>query len=134
MSATQITQKDGRKWQHTFSGLRDQVRAARRFTATHLPDHPDATLIVSELVTNAVEHTRSGRPGGTFTLTVERRPDAGALVEIEDQGGPEVFGLPTRGREGGRGLTLVEALTTAWGVKGDQTGRTVWAELPPPAP
>lgn len=140
MDPTQKPQKDGRKWQRAFPGSQNQIRQARRFTTAHIPDHPDAALIVSELATNAVEHTRTGRPGGTFTLTICRRPDGAALIEVEDQGGPEAFGRPTHGREGGRGLTLVEALATAWGVKGDPTGRTVWAcprrrhERPRPRP
>lgn len=123
MTPTHTPPEDGQKWQHTFPGRKDQIRQARRYAA----------LIVSELTTNTVEHTRTGQEGGTFTLTICRRPDGTALIEVTDQGGPETFGQPTCGREGGRGLTLVQALTTAWGVKGDSTGRTVWAELPPPA-
>lgn len=134
MPPAETLPRDGQKWQQTFPGLRTQVREARRFTTTHLPDHPDAALIVSELATNAVEHTHSGHPGGTFTVTIEHRFDGAALLEIEDQGGPGTFGQPTHGREGGRGLTLVAALTAAWGVKGDAAGRTIWAELPPPTP
>ncbi|ACY99897.1 ATP-binding protein [Thermomonospora curvata] len=133
MTPTHTPPEDGQKRQRTFPGRKDQIRQARRYAAACLPDHPDAALIVSELTTNTVEHTRTGQEGGTFTLTICRRPDGTALIEVTDQGGPETFGQPTCGREGGRGLTLVQALTTAWGVKGDSTGRTVWAELPPPA-
>ncbi|WP_436764346.1 ATP-binding protein [Streptosporangium sp. V21-05] len=122
------------RWHRTFPGEKEQVRAARRFVKTRLPDYPDAELIVSELATNAVEHTRTGQPSGLFTATVKRHPDGTAHIEIADQGGPAAFGLPTPNREGGRGLYLVTALTSAWGVKGDAAGRTVWVELPPPAP
>ncbi|WP_326645763.1 ATP-binding protein [Streptosporangium sp. NBC_01755] len=115
-------------------GKKEQVRAARSFVKAHLSEHLDAELIVSELATNAVEHTRTGQPGGVFTTTVKRNPDGTAYIEIADQGGPVVFGLPTPNREGGRGLYLVTALATAWGFKGDAAGRTVWVELPPPAP
>ncbi|WP_063766161.1 ATP-binding protein [Streptosporangium amethystogenes] len=122
------------RWHRTFLGEKEQVRAARSFVKAHLPDHLDAELIISELATNAVEHTRTGQPGGLFTTTVKRNPDGTAYIEIADQGGPAVFGLPTPNREGGRGLYLVTALATAWGFKGDAAGRTVWVELPPPAP
>lgn len=122
------------RWHRIFPGKREQVREARRFIRAHLPHHPDAELIASELVTNAVEHTRTGEPGGVFSALIRRQPDGTAYLEIEDQGGPAAFGLPTPDREGGWGLYLVAALTTAWGVKGDAAGRTVWAELPPPAP
>ncbi|MEV8633777.1 ATP-binding protein [Streptosporangium sp. NPDC051023] len=121
-------------WHRTFPGTREQVRQARHFVRAHLPCHPDAELIASELAINAVEHTRIGEPGGTFTALIHPRPDGTAYLAIKDQGGPALFGLPTSDHEGGRGLHLVEALTTAWGVKGDATGRTVWAELSPPAP
>jgi hypothetical protein len=40
-------------------------------------------------------------------------------------------GTPEQVREGGRGLTLVQVLTTDWGVKGDANGRTVWTEFAP---
>lgn len=121
-------------WHRTFPGTKEQVREARRFVRAHLPDYPDAELITSELATNAVEHTRTGEPGGTFTALIRPRLDGTAYLAIEDQGGPAEFGVPTPEREGGRGIHLVAALTTVWGVKDDAAGRTVWAELPPPAP
>jgi len=37
-----------------------------------------------------------------------------------------------QGRGIGRGLPVVAALARAWGVIGDSTGRTVWAEIPYP--
>ncbi|MEU9891355.1 ATP-binding protein [Sphaerisporangium sp. NPDC051011] len=116
---------------HTFPGSTDQVREARRFARTHLPDHPDAELIASELATNAIAYTRTGAPGGTFTATILVRDDGTAYLEITDQGGPTTFGPRTSTCEGGRGLPLIAALITAWGIKGDHTGRT--AELPPPS-
>jgi anti-sigma regulatory factor (Ser/Thr protein kinase) len=118
----------------TFSGNRDQVREARRFARTHLPNHPDAELIASELATNAIIYTRTGQPGGAFTATIAARPDGTAYLEITDQGGPTTFGPRTCTTEGGRGLHLITALTTTWGIKGDHTGRTIWAELPPACP
>lgn len=119
------------RWHRTFPGRREQIREARRFVQTHLPNHPDAGLIATELATNAVGHTRTGEPGGTFTATIKQQPDGSVHMEIADQGGPTTFGQPAPDREGGRGFHLVEALTIAWGVKGDATGRTIWAELHP---
>ncbi|WP_424536804.1 ATP-binding protein [Sphaerisporangium viridialbum] len=119
---------------HTFPGSKDQVREARRFARTWLPDHPDAELIASELATNAIAYTRTGAPGGTFIATITVREDGTAYLEITDQGGPTTFGPRTcTSTEGGRGLPLIAALATAWGIKGDHTGRTIWAELPPPS-
>ncbi|GHH68347.1 ATP-binding protein [Streptosporangium violaceochromogenes] len=122
------------RWHRTFPGTKEQVREARRFVRAHLPHHPDAELITSEPAANAVEHTRTGEPGGTFIALIRSRLDGTAYLAIEDQGGPAEFGVPTPEREGGREIHLVAALTTVWGAKGDATGRTVWAEPPPPAP
>lgn len=86
----------------------------------------DLVLCVDELVANACEHTASGR-GGRVAVYVETdsaavrltvRDDGGALTEPRVQ--PEACG------EGGRGLWLVEALSTAWGSH----ETSVWAEFP----
>ncbi|GII66909.1 hypothetical protein Skr01_69940 [Sphaerisporangium krabiense] len=128
------SEKNATTRSQSFPGHKDQVREARRFARTCLPDHPDAELITSELVTNAITYTGSGRPDGTFTVTLIAHPDGTAYLEITDQGGPATFGPRTCHSEGGRGLPLIAALATTWGIKGDHTSRTVWAELPPPRP
>lgn len=113
----------------TFPGTTDQVSQLRRFTREHLPDHPDAPLVASEIGTNAIFHTRSGDPQGTFHARIIRRADGTARLEIENDGGPTTFGESTHDRDGGRGLFLINALATAWGITGDHTGRTIWAEF-----
>ena len=45
-------------------------------------DHDAATLLTSEIVTNAVQHTKSGVHGGTVTIVVPH----GVLVEIINDG------------------------------------------------
>ena len=124
-------QAEARQYRRVFAGTRAQVPEARRFVRDLLPNHQDARLIVSEATTNAVLHTRSGEAGGTFTVVVEVRADGTARLEVEDQGGPAQFGILAQGREGGRGLQIIEALSAAWGIKGDPTGRTIWIDLPP---
>jgi serine/threonine-protein kinase RsbW len=121
---------DAQDWYRTFPGTPEHLCAARRFVRAHLPCHPDAELVASELATNTVVHTASGQPGGTFGIRIQLRPDDTARMEFDDAGGPADFATPQHDREGGRGLTLVQALTTDWGVHGDAAGRTVWAELP----
>lgn len=90
----------------------------------------DVLLVISELVTNALVHAAGERISCRLRRTAER-----VRIEVEDQdGGP---GLPVVGRPGpheqhGRGLFLVEALSSDWGVTAvpDRPARVVWAELP----
>jgi hypothetical protein len=62
-------------WRRTFAGVPGQIREARHFVAFLLADaecREDAGLIVSELATNAVSHTSSGNPHGTFVVGSSR--------------------------------------------------------------
>src|SRR5437868_642500 len=121
-------------WCRNFPGTRSQVGEARRFVTGYLADHPDAgtaELVISELATNAVRHSHSGQAGGLFGVTVH----AGGgllLLAVLDEGGPTspCIQPPDDVRPTGRGLLLVDELTTRWGVDGDECGRTVWALLP----
>ena len=88
-----------------------------------------ASLVISELVTNAVLHART-----EIGVVVELLADGGVRLEVSDDSSV----LPRRrhyseGSSTGRGLILVEALTAEWGVdpKADSEGKTVWAELGP---
>lgn len=111
-----------------FCGRPDQVGRARREVARYLAGCPvadDATVIASELVTNAVIHSAS--QGQFLTLRCEVHASH-CRVEVEDLRG-------SWRREAGQGrphgLDIVEALAGAgnWGVDGDSSGRTVWARL-----
>lgn len=84
-----------------------------------------ALLLVSETVTNAVRHG-----GGTITLVV-RWSRTLVRVEVHDEADttPVVRPAPTGDAEGGRGLHLIEVLSTRWGVQPDPPGKTVWFEL-----
>lgn len=120
-----------------FPGLPNQIRHARRFVARQLGDTPQvstATLLTSELATNAVTHSASGRDGGKFEVTVSRAVNW-ARVEVRDLGGAEQPRAqhrdPYDASENGRGLDLVEALAGKWGTDArvDGMGRLVWFEL-----
>jgi anti-sigma regulatory factor (Ser/Thr protein kinase) len=60
----------------TIPGRPEQVGLARAFVARTLginqvgADADAATLLTSEIVTNAIEHTKSGVDGGTVTIVV----------------------------------------------------------------
>lgn len=84
-----------------------------------------AVLLATELVTNAVEH---GRGSAYLDAAVQ---DSAIRLEVSDSStiaprpNPEVGELDERGR----GLLLIEALASRWGVLPRSDGKTVWCEL-----
>lgn len=118
----------------TIPGSPEQVSGIRAFIACTLAELPGvdcdaATLLTSELVTNAIQHTDSGTEGGTVTVVVIGVPD-GVLVEVVDDGSA---GTPVvKGdlyADGGHGLFLVQQLAAQWGYLRDPAGTTVWFHL-----
>ena len=84
-------------------------------------------LLAGELVSNAVKHGPAGEP-----VRVAVRVDGYVVrVAVTDQGGgtPQVR-HPEPTAPSGRGMALVEALSTAWGsARLPDGGTTVWFEL-----
>jgi serine/threonine-protein kinase RsbW len=116
----------------THPGMPGEVPRARAALRRLLPDGPladDALLVATELMSNALVHSRSGAPGGEFVIRLVACQSRYVRVEVEDQGGP--WAPRDRGSEGGRGLTIVAALAgpANWGVEGDEDGRLVWVRL-----
>ncbi|WP_436785942.1 ATP-binding protein [Yinghuangia sp. YIM S10712] len=117
-----------------FPGEPTSIAEARHFVAALLIGWPcaeDARLVVSELATNAVLHTASGR-GGRFIVVVQVRSDR-VRVGVKDAGArhdPVLHAdAANRSALNGRGLFLVAALAKEWGVEGTRDGRVVWAEF-----
>jgi hypothetical protein len=121
-------------WSETFAGNPECVAAARKFTVHALGAVPGADiveLVASELAANAVLHSNSGEPGGQFTLHVATF-QTHFRVRVDDAGGDTEPQSPRGGAgwdECGRGLALVAALSSRWGVLGDRYARAVWAEI-----
>lgn len=116
---------------HSFAADARSVSQARLFARETLEEWgagdlvDSATLLVSELVTNAMVHA------GTTAL-LRLRLDAQVLrLEVEDRhpGRSLPMGThkPADDAEGGRGLLITSALASAWGVEYTATSKSVWA-------
>ncbi len=87
----------------------------------------DASLCLSELVTNAVQHP--AEESGT-ELGLELSLSAEALrVEVIDPGGDFRPGTPTHGDERGWGLFIVDQLSTRWGTEPGERRTVMWFEI-----
>ena len=114
----------------TFPATAGQVSRARHFLTRILGGAAadEAALCLSELATNAIQHSNSARLGGTFTVRITLTPGR-ARIEVHDQGGPWTPGRDGDGQSG-RGLLVVGQLATAWGISGDGvSARVVWFEI-----
>jgi anti-sigma regulatory factor (Ser/Thr protein kinase) len=106
------------------------ARAAREFVAETLrrwgrPERTEAAvLLTSELVTNAILHART-----QVAVTIHQL-ESSLRVSVLDESAEQ----PSRRDDtdhlaGGRGLKLVEAVATSWGVSPEGQGKAVWFEL-----
>jgi anti-sigma regulatory factor (Ser/Thr protein kinase) len=117
-------------------GRPEQVATARTFVSRTLSSHQvsadddAATLLTSEIVTNAIQYSKSGVDGGSVTIVIIRVP-RGVLVEIIDGGsaGTPVVKGDLYAAEG-HGLFLVQQLAAQWGYLRDPAATTVWFHLP----
>jgi hypothetical protein len=114
-----------------FSSVQDikGIRADLRILVAAGGD-PELTystlLAASELLTNCVIHTEeAGRVAAWLHLTPLR-----VRVEVDDRNTNQLI-VSHVGPLGasGRGLQLVAAVATAWGVAGHADGKTVWFEI-----
>lgn len=102
---------------------------ARCFVAETLSDDTPnvaevVSLLVSEIVTNAVLHART-----EVRVSIERGDDT-IRVEVADESsnGPAVRDV-TQQAATGRGLQLVNELSDRWGSEPRDGGKVVWFEL-----
>ncbi|MFD5182474.1 ATP-binding protein [Streptomyces sp. NPDC058372] len=128
------------RWAGEFAPRRSSVSEARRTTRRLLPligfagDHDAAVLIVSELVTNAVNQPQ----GEGTTLLMRLSVSEGALtigVCDHSPAEPRPSSAPMDAKaESGRGLLLVTALgaTVTWETRGGGF-KEVCALLPAPS-
>ena len=97
------------------------------------PLTPDAELLVSELVTNAIVHARSDTAltmavaDGTLEVGVTDRAP-GVPLHRAESGAPAQPPKDSHA-EGGRGLRLLELVADEWGVVDLPEGKQVWFRL-----
>jgi two-component sensor histidine kinase len=109
---------------HTPRQARNIVtEACARWDVDHLVG--PATLIISELVTNVIDHAH--------TMTTVHVALHGSCLYLSIQDGSTTPPALRRGdspsARGGRGLQLVAAVSIAWGYTAEDGGKTVWATL-----
>ncbi|MEU5994409.1 ATP-binding protein [Spirillospora sp. NPDC047418] len=115
------------------------VAVARKRLSSELADSgvyetvvDDASVILSELISNALRHARP-LPSGQVRVCWLRRGD---VLELEVSDGGAMTeprrGPGTLSSLGGRGLGIVEALSDGWGVRHDDDSTTVWAVVRAP--
>jgi two-component sensor histidine kinase len=117
----------------TLPGLPESVRQFRALVR-HLAATPyqaeAAALCVSELVTNALLHSRSGRPGGEIRVRIEPGWCPGELRISVIDAGPR-YTAPESGQSNGYGLDIVDVIAAGWGVAPAADGQSLtWCEIP----
>ncbi len=113
-----------------FAAEQSSVSAARRYTAAQLSRWGlrsrscIASLVVSELTTNAVRHARSG-----FELDLSHA-DGTLRIAVRDESrmAPVLRELDVES-DAGRGLRIVAELASEWGFELRVDGKLVWARV-----
>ena len=100
--------------QQTMAQAADDVRA-------------DASLLVSEVVTNAVLHA-----SGPVTVEVRQKGPAYRIAVSDGSATPPTEKGYREDDATGRGLHLLDCLAAAWGWKRTGDGKVVWFDLPLP--
>ena len=115
---------------HLFVPVPQAIQAVRRFVADALIAwsedglRGDATLVASELATNALRHANSA-----FRVSV-RRNDATITIAVHDVSPSlPIRRDPVTHEMNGRGVAMVERISVDWGTDQLPDGKVVWAEL-----
>lgn len=115
------------QYEQPFSPEASSAVRARAFVNACLADQgvisPDCELVVSELMANVVQHART-------PVTVRLVVDTTLRVEVHDGNSIVPAMAEAAGDvESGRGLFIIEALSSAWGISPTTDGKCVWVEL-----
>lgn len=132
MTAARASGTDVPSYTETWDCEPESAAKARRlvsaaFSLWGIGERADVgVLIASELVSNAIEHSGCRR----FRIRISRPSDRTVKILVSDTS----HKVPTpskadSGSESGRGLHLVEVMSTKWGYDRRRWGKLVWAEL-----
>jgi anti-sigma regulatory factor (Ser/Thr protein kinase) len=112
----------------------ESVAAARRFVLSALGGSSSiddemllqsASLVTSELAANAVIHARTD-----YEVAVDVAADDQVHISVADTSPSlPVLRPPSPYSLGGRGLLLVDELSSSWGTERGPAGKRVWAQL-----
>ncbi|MFH8379613.1 ATP-binding protein [Kitasatospora sp. NPDC018058] len=121
---------------------RKSPRTARQELRSFLLPHPcgepllpTGELLVSELVTNSVQHARVPR-GRLIFVRFHLSPDATLRIEVHDADSEKPMPRPiSTSAETGRGLFLVQELAQSWGCSPREggIGKFIWCHVTPEA-
>ena len=117
-------------FRETFPPTAASVRAARSFVGSVVSGPEEvrdrAVLLTSELATNVVRHAATD-----FEVILHPLTDTTARVWVTDHNtdAPTICESPVDA-ESGRGMMLIAALASAWGVDRRPDGKAVWFDLP----
>ena len=92
-------------------------------------DHEDGALLVTELVTNVVDHV-----GGEAELTVEvsAAEDWLRIAVVDGSAVRPVVRELSMDHPRGRGMRMIQQIAHRWGADEHLGGKRVWCELRPP--
>ncbi|MEU3001309.1 ATP-binding protein [Streptomyces sp. NPDC006995] len=132
----------------TLADTPNAVRLARLHTEDLLPTWgvpsdivETVRLLVSELVTNAVQHPQDDKSqdsvlvmrnaAQTFELTLERLRDGVRVAVWDRDPRPPLLKKVGVEAEGGRGIFIVAMMSRSWGSRPavNASGKVVWAEV-----
>ena len=113
------------------AAAREMVRAWLAGTGPDLAAaQGDLIILVSELAANAAEH---GRPPAFLALSAERQGGTTVVIAIVHDAGeglPRLRDDADPDDERHRGMVLVAALASQWGIKESADGgKDIWCEL-----
>lgn len=91
-------------------------------------DHDDAGLLVTELVSNVIDHVRGQ---ATLTVEVDSSGEWLRIGVVDGSAVPPVVQELDHDRPRGRGLRMLQLIASRWGSEEVGDGKRIWFELAP---